>query len=96
MALDHQARAKGDEATYSPRRWETKGSRKLLAPLERTSVMLSSVRVSRGKGITRAIQENMVVWGGGECGQPEGGVSKTPTNTTLEHLYYTVVQQYTT
>ena len=24
-----------------------------------------------------------------------GGVSKTPTNTTLEHLYYTVVQQYT-
>ena len=24
------------------------------------------------------------------------GVSKTPTNTTLEPLYYTVVQQYTT
>ena len=24
------------------------------------------------------------------------GVSKTPTNTTLEPLYYTFVQQYTT
>ena len=52
--------------------WETTGSRKLLAPLKRTSVMLSSVRVSREKGITRAIQGNMVVWRGGGCGQPEG------------------------
>ena len=58
--------------------------------------MLSSVRVSREKGIIRAIQGNVVVWSGGECGQPEGGVSKTSTNTTLEHLDYTVVQQYTT
>ena len=40
MASDHRARAKGDEATHSPRSWETKGSRK--APLKRTSVMLSS------------------------------------------------------
>ena len=29
----HRALAKGDEATHSPRSWETKGSRKLLAPL---------------------------------------------------------------
>ena len=96
MASDHRARAKGDEATHSPRSWETKGSRKLLAPLKCTSVMPSLVRVSREKGIKRAIQGNMVVWSGGECGQPEGGVSKAPTNTMLEHLYYTVVQQYTT
>ena len=59
MTSDHRARAKGDEATHSPRSWETKGSHKLLAPLKRTSVMLSSVRVSREKGITRAIQGNM-------------------------------------
>ena len=78
MASDHRARAKGDEATHSPRSWETKGSRKLLAPLKRTSVMLSSVRVSREKGITRAIQGNMVVWSGGECGQPEGGCPRHP------------------
>ena len=79
MASDHRARAKGDEATYSPRSWETKGSRKLLAPLKRTSVMLSSVRVSKEKGITRAIQGNMVVWrGGGGCGQPEGGCPRPP------------------
>ena len=26
MALDHRARAKGDEATHSARSWETKGS----------------------------------------------------------------------
>ena len=96
MASDHRAQANGDEATHSLKSWETKGSRKLLAPLKCTSVMLSSVRVSREKGITRAIQGNMVVWSGGECGQPEGGVSKTPTNTTLEPLPYTVVQQYTT
>ena len=94
--LSFQPRAKGDEATHSLRIWETKGSRKLLAPLKRTSVMLSSVRVSRETGITRAIQGNVVVWSGGECGQPEGGVSKTPANTPLEPLYYTVVQQYTT
>ena len=96
MASDHRARAKGDEATHSPRSWETKGSRKLLAPLKRTSVMLSSVRVSREKGITRAIQGNMVVWRGGGMRATGGGVSKTPANTTLEPLYYTVVQQYTT
>ena len=57
MASDHRPRAKGDEATHSPRSWETKGSRKLLAPLKRTSVMLSSRIVSRGKGITSATQE---------------------------------------
>ena len=57
MASDHRVRAKGDEATHSPRSWETKESRKLLAPLKRTSVMLSSRIVSRGKGITSATQE---------------------------------------
>ena len=70
-------------------------SGKLLAPLKRTSVMLSSVRVSREKGITRAIQGNTVVWRGGGERATGGGVSKTPTNTTLEPLYYTVVQHYT-
>ena len=81
-----------DEATHSPRSWETKGSRKFLAPLKRTSVMLSSVRVSREKGITRAIQGNGVEGGG--CGHPEGGCPRHPP--TLEPLCYTVVQHYTT
>ena len=57
MASNQRALAKGDEATHSPRSWETKGSRKLLAPLKRTSVMLSSRIVSRGKGLTSATQE---------------------------------------
>ena len=56
MASDHRARAKGDEATHSPRSRQTKGSRKLLAPFKRTSVMLSSRIMSRGKGITGATQ----------------------------------------
>ena len=34
--------------------------------------------------------------GGGGMRATGGGVSKTPANTTLESLYYTVVQQYTT
>ena len=78
MASDYRARAKGDEATHSPRSWETKGSHKFLAPLKRASVMLSSVSVSREKGITRAIQGNMVVWRGGECTQTEGGRPRHP------------------
>ena len=56
MASYHRALAKGHEATHSPRRCETKESRKLLAPLKRVSVILSSRRVSREKGITRATQ----------------------------------------
>ena len=35
VASYHPALAKGDEATHSPRSWETKESRKLLAPLKR-------------------------------------------------------------
>ena len=43
---------------------ETKGSRKLLAPLKRVSVMLNSRRVSREKDKTRATE-------GAECGECE-------------------------
>ena len=99
MASAQRPWAKGEEATNSPRSFETKGSRKPLAPLKRVSVMLSSVRVSREKDITTATPGKAVVGsvGSGEDGgQWEAGVSRTPTNTTLEHLYYTVVQQYTT
>ena len=32
LASYHRALGKGDEATHSPRSWETKGSRKLSAP----------------------------------------------------------------
>ena len=35
VASYHRALAKGNEATHSPRSWEAKGSRKLLAPLKR-------------------------------------------------------------
>ena len=56
----HWLLAKGDEATHSPRSWETKGSGKLLAPLKRTSVILPSRMASRGKGITSAVQEKRV------------------------------------
>ena len=96
MASDHRARAKGDEATHPPRSRETKGSRNSLATLKHPSVMLSSVRVSGEKGIAWAIQGNMVVWRGGGMRATRGWVSKTPTNRTLEPLYYTIVQQYTT
>ena len=56
MASDHRALAKGDEATHLPRSCATNGTRKLLAPLSRVRVMLSSVSVSQEKGITRAKQ----------------------------------------
>ena len=56
VASYHRGLAKGDEATHSPRSWETKESRKLLAPLKRLRVILSSRRVSQEKGITRATQ----------------------------------------
>ena len=57
VASNHQALAKGDEANHLPRSWETKGSRKPLAPLKRTSIILSSRMVSREKDITSATQE---------------------------------------
>ena len=62
MASYHRALAKGDVATHSPRCWETKGSRKLLAPLNRVSVILSSRRVSLEKGITISTLRKKEVW----------------------------------
>ena len=56
VASYHQALDKGDEASHSPRSRQTKGSRKLLAPLKRVSVILSWRKVSREKCITRATQ----------------------------------------
>ena len=61
------------------------------APLKRTSVMLSSVRVSREKGITRAIQGNTVVWrggGGGDVGNRKGGVQDTHEHNIGTSLLY--------
>ena len=61
--------------------------------------MLGLVRVSREKDITTATQGETVVGSvgsGKDSGQREGVVSKAPTNTTLEPLYYTVLQQCTT
>ena len=46
VALYQQALAKGDEATYSPRSCATNGSHKLLGPLKRVSVIISSRKVS--------------------------------------------------
>ena len=66
--------AKGDEATHSPRSWESKGSRKFLAPLKRVSVILSSRRVAREKGITRATQGKKEVGSGVSGGTREGCV----------------------
>ena len=45
-------------------------------------------------GRTRVVEHGGVEGGGMRA--TGRGVSKTPTNTTLEPLYYTVVQQYTT
>ena len=47
LASYHRALAKGDEASHSARSWETKGSRKVLAPLKRVSDMPSPRRVSQ-------------------------------------------------
>ena len=87
--LGQRALAKGEEATHSPGRWEIEDSRKLLAPIKCTSVILSLVRVSQEKGITRAIQGNMVVCRGGECGQPEGGgVEDTHQHNSVTSVVY--------
>ena len=74
VASYHKALAKGDDATHSPRSWVTKGSRKLLAPLKRVSVILSSRRVCREKGITRATQGKRGVGSGVSGGTKEGCV----------------------
>ena len=72
VASYHQASAKGDEATHSPRSWETKRSRTLLAPSRRVSVILSSRRVSRERGKTRATQGQKVVGSGVSGATGEG------------------------
>ena len=87
MASYHRALAKGDEATHSPRSWESKGSRKLLAPLKRVSVILSSRRVAREKGITRATQEKKEVGSGVSGGGLERDVwGYTTTYRTMQPL----------
>ena len=50
-------------------------------------------RERHNKSYTR--EHGGVEWGGMRA-TGGGWVSKTPTNTTLEHLYYTFMQQYTT
>ena len=72
MASYHWALAKRVEATRSPRSWDTTGSRKLLAPLKRVSVVLSSRRVAWEKGIKRATQGEKEV-ASGERGQTGEG-----------------------
>ena len=74
VACYQRTLAKGDEATHSPRSWEIKGSRKLLAPLKRVSVMLSSRRVSRENGITRGTQGKKEVGSRVRGGTAEGFV----------------------
>ena len=67
-------RPKGDEATHLAKSCETKGSRKLLAPLKRVRVILSSRLVSREKGIIRATQGKKEVGSGVSGGGGEGCV----------------------
>ena len=75
------------------------GDQRVLQTLGPTQTHKRHVKLGKGvprkrhnKGYTR---EHGGVEGGG-MRATGGGVSKTPTNTTLEPLYYTVVQQYTT
>ena len=68
---------KGDEATHSPRSWETKGPCKLLAPLKRVSVILSPRRVFREKGVTRTTQGKKGVGSRLSGGTGEGCVGHT-------------------
>ena len=78
VASAHRARDKGEEATHSPKSWETQESRKAVAPLDRISVMLRLRRMSQEKGITRATQGKMMVWSEVDGGAGEGGVSYIP------------------
>ena len=89
-------RAKGDEATHSPRSWDTKGSSKLLGPLKRISIILSSRMVSRVIDITSATQEKR------GCGVVLAVDLKkrtrgwTPNPLGTHHLYKPIVQHSTT
>ena len=74
VASYHRALAKGDEAIHSPRSCQSKGSCKLLAPLKRVSVILSSRSMSREKGITRATERKKEVGSGVSGGTAEGCV----------------------
>ena len=86
MASNHGARAKGDDATHSPRSWETKESRKRLAPLKRASVMLDPRTVSRGKGITSATQEKRGYGVGLAVGTKKRTKGWTPNPYAIQHL----------
>ena len=61
MASYHGALAKGHEATHPLGSCETKGPHKLLAPLKRVNVILSSRSMSREKGTTRATQIIIII-----------------------------------
>ena len=98
VASTYQASAKGDEATHSPRSRETNRSRKLLAPLKRTSVILISRMVSREKGTTNKSYTTKKWVRSGVGGRPKErdyGLKTQPlgTVTSLQPhcptLYYT-------
>ena len=71
MACTHRASANGDEATHSPRSPETNGSRELLAPLKRTSVIVISRMVYQEKGITNKSYRTEKWVGSGVGGGPK-------------------------
>ena len=96
MASAHRARAKGDEATHSPRSWETKVSRKLLAPLKRTSIMVSWRIASRGTGITCATQEKTGYGVGLGVGTKKRTKGWTPNPHAIQHFYKPIGQHSTT
>ena len=96
MTSAHRPLAKGDEATHSPRIWETKGSRKLLAPLKCTSVILSSRMVSREKGTTSAAQQKRGYGVGLEVEPKKRTRGWTPNPWAIQHLYKPIVQYSTT
>ena len=66
--------AQGNEATHLPSSIDTKGSRKLLAPLKRVSAVLCLSSVSQERGITRVAQGERVVGSGVRGGTREGCV----------------------
>ena len=74
VASFHRALAKGDGETPKPRNRGTKGSHRLLASLNRVSIMVSSRRVSRGKHITRTTQGKRMVGSRVRRGNGEGCV----------------------
>ena len=71
-------------------------SHKLVAPLKRVSVVLSSRIMTREKATTRASQGKRVVWSEVGGGPAEGGMSYIPNHIAMEPLYRSAVQQCTT